>query len=90
MLSAGVFIFNAYWKVNSLILFLQALVRFNEMMTKNSQLREEIETLRMERVRFQQLRRKLEKVLISLRFNVSLWLKLSKHLVVPSETAWYS
>ncbi|XP_051529068.1 outer dynein arm-docking complex subunit 1-like [Myxocyprinus asiaticus] len=48
----------------------RALVRFNEHLTKNSQLREEIETLRMERVQFQQLRRKLEKVLQDIRKDI--------------------
>ncbi|XP_056590105.1 coiled-coil domain-containing protein 114 [Triplophysa dalaica] len=47
-----------------------ALVRFNELMTKNSQLREDIETLRMERVRFQQLHRKLEKKLQDIRKEI--------------------
>lgn len=41
---------------------LKALIRFNQQLVKNSQLREELETLRVERVRFQQLHRKLEKV----------------------------
>ncbi|KAM6980090.1 coiled-coil domain-containing protein 114 [Aplochiton taeniatus] len=41
----------------------RALVRFNEQLTKNSHLREELETLRVERVRFQQLHRRLEKEL---------------------------
>ncbi|XP_067287564.1 coiled-coil domain-containing protein 114 [Pseudorasbora parva] len=41
----------------------RALIRFNEQMAKNSQLREEIETLRIQRVRFQQLHHKLDKVL---------------------------
>lgn len=42
--------------------FVQALVRFNEQLAKNSQLRDELETLRVERARFQQLHHKLEKV----------------------------
>lgn len=41
---------------------IQALVRFNEQLAKNTQLRTELETLRVERIRFQQLQRKLDKV----------------------------
>ncbi|XDV51248.1 hypothetical protein PO909_020167 [Leuciscus waleckii] len=48
----------------------RALIRFNEQLTKNSQLREELETLRMERVRFQQLHRRLEKVLQDVRKDI--------------------
>ncbi|XP_073771940.1 coiled-coil domain-containing protein 114 isoform X2 [Danio rerio] len=48
----------------------RALIRFNEQLTKNSQLREELETLRMERVRFQQLQRRLEKVLQDVRKDI--------------------
>lgn len=40
----------------------QALTRFNEQLTKNSHLREELQTLQIERVRFQQLHNSLEKV----------------------------
>ncbi|TRY76144.1 hypothetical protein DNTS_031477 [Danionella cerebrum] len=48
----------------------RALIRFNEQLTKNSQLREELEILRMQRVRFQQLRSKLEKVLQDVRKDI--------------------
>ncbi|XP_051768467.1 coiled-coil domain-containing protein 114 isoform X2 [Ctenopharyngodon idella] len=48
----------------------RALIRFNKQLTKNSQLREELETLRMERVRFQQLHRRLEKVLQDVRKDI--------------------
>ncbi|XP_051957757.1 coiled-coil domain-containing protein 114 isoform X2 [Xyrauchen texanus] len=48
----------------------RALVHFNEQLTKNSQIRDEIETLRMERVQFQQLRRKLEKMLQDIRKDI--------------------
>ncbi|XP_073732443.1 coiled-coil domain-containing protein 114 isoform X4 [Misgurnus anguillicaudatus] len=48
----------------------RALVRFNEQLTKNSQLREELETLRMERVRFQLLHGKLEKKLQDIRKDI--------------------
>ncbi|KAL4622543.1 coiled-coil domain-containing protein 114-like isoform X1 [Arapaima gigas] len=41
----------------------RTLVRFNEQLTKNAQLRADIDTLRLERVRFQQLQRKLDKEL---------------------------
>uniref|UniRef100_A0A8C9R8W4 Outer dynein arm docking complex subunit 1 n=1 Tax=Scleropages formosus TaxID=113540 RepID=A0A8C9R8W4_SCLFO len=41
----------------------RTLVRFNEQLTKNAQLRADLETLRLERVRFQQLQRKLDKEL---------------------------
>lgn len=40
----------------------QALTRFNEQLTKNSQLRKELQTLHIERVRFQQLQNRLDKV----------------------------
>ncbi|XP_051531728.1 coiled-coil domain-containing protein 63-like [Myxocyprinus asiaticus] len=48
----------------------RALVCFNKQLTKNSQLREEIETLCMERIQFQQLRCKLEKVLQDIRRDI--------------------
>ncbi|XP_048880083.1 coiled-coil domain-containing protein 114 [Brienomyrus brachyistius] len=41
----------------------RALVRFNEQLGKNTQLRAELETLRVERIRFQHLQRKLDKEL---------------------------
>lgn len=40
----------------------QSLTRFNEQLTKNSHLREELQTLHIERVRFQQLHNRLDKV----------------------------
>lgn len=40
----------------------QALTHFNEQMTKNSQLRKEVQTFHMEHLRFQQLRDRLQKV----------------------------
>ncbi|GAA6071330.1 coiled-coil domain-containing protein 114 isoform X1, partial [Tachysurus ichikawai] len=48
----------------------RALIRFNQQLVKNSQLREELETLRVERVRFQQLHRKLEKELQEIRREI--------------------
>ncbi|KAI4889939.1 hypothetical protein NFI96_015099 [Prochilodus magdalenae] len=48
----------------------RALVRFNEQLTKNGQLREELETLRVEKVRFQQLHRRLDKELQEIRREV--------------------
>lgn len=38
------------------------MTHFSEQMTKNSQLRKELETLHVEQIRFQQLRNRLEKV----------------------------
>lgn len=40
----------------------QALTCFNEQLTRNSQLREELQSLHIERVRFQQLQKRLDKV----------------------------
>ncbi|XP_051966900.1 coiled-coil domain-containing protein 63-like isoform X2 [Xyrauchen texanus] len=48
----------------------EALVHFNEQLTKNSQLREEIEALCKKRIRFQQQRRKLEKGLQDIRRDI--------------------
>ncbi|MCJ8744661.1 hypothetical protein PDJAM_G00121100 [Pangasius djambal] len=48
----------------------RALIRFNELLAKNSQLRGELESLRMERVRFQQLHRKLDKELQEIRREI--------------------
>ncbi|XP_062842650.1 coiled-coil domain-containing protein 114 [Trichomycterus rosablanca] len=48
----------------------RALVCFNEQMAKNSQLREELEMLRIERVRFQQLYSKLDKELQEIRRKI--------------------
>lgn len=41
---------------------IQALTHFSEQMTRNSQLRKELQTLHVEQIRFQQLRSRLEKV----------------------------
>ncbi|XP_072522401.1 coiled-coil domain-containing protein 114 isoform X2 [Salminus brasiliensis] len=48
----------------------RALVRFNEQLAKNSQLREELETLLVERTRFQQLHRRLDKELQEIRREI--------------------
>ncbi|XP_076125301.1 coiled-coil domain-containing protein 114 [Alosa pseudoharengus] len=48
----------------------RALTRFSEQLTRNSRLREELETLRVERVRFQQLLRRLEKELLEIRKEI--------------------
>ncbi|XP_026873333.1 coiled-coil domain-containing protein 114 [Electrophorus electricus] len=45
----------------------RALVRFNQQLTRNRHLREELETLRVERLRFQQLYHKLDKELQEVR-----------------------
>ncbi|XP_030634148.1 coiled-coil domain-containing protein 114 [Chanos chanos] len=54
-----------------------ALIRFNEQLTKNGCLREELETLRVERVRFQQLHRRLEKELQEIRRDIGNIINLS-------------
>ncbi|XP_012693971.1 coiled-coil domain-containing protein 114 [Clupea harengus] len=48
----------------------RALTRFSEQLTRNSRLREELETLRVERLRFQQLHRRLEKELLEIRRDI--------------------
>ncbi|XP_062401052.1 coiled-coil domain-containing protein 114 [Sardina pilchardus] len=48
----------------------RALTRFSEQLTRNSHLREDLETLRVERLRFQQLLRRLEKELLETRKEV--------------------
>ncbi|KAL2090794.1 hypothetical protein ACEWY4_013057 [Coilia grayii] len=48
----------------------RALTRFSDQLTRNSRLREELETLRVERLRFQQLHRRLEKELLEIRKEV--------------------
>ncbi|KAG9260237.1 coiled-coil domain-containing protein 114 [Astyanax mexicanus] len=48
----------------------RALVRFNEQLTRNRQLREELETLHVERVRFQQLHGRLDKELQEIRQEI--------------------
>lgn len=48
--------------MTTVTLVFQALTRFNQQLTKNSALREELQTLHIERARFQQLRERLQKV----------------------------
>ncbi|KAL6464955.1 hypothetical protein MHYP_G00272720 [Metynnis hypsauchen] len=55
----------------------RALVCFNEQLAKNSQLREELETLRMERVHFQQLHRRLDKELQEIRQDIGDVIRMS-------------
>ncbi|XP_035486955.1 coiled-coil domain-containing protein 114 isoform X2 [Scophthalmus maximus] len=55
----------------------RALTRFNEQLTKNSLLREELQTLHIERARFQQLHNKLEKELQELRKKIGETINLS-------------
>uniref|UniRef100_A0A8C7CH05 Outer dynein arm docking complex subunit 1 n=1 Tax=Oncorhynchus kisutch TaxID=8019 RepID=A0A8C7CH05_ONCKI len=55
----------------------RALIRFNEQLTKNSHLREDLETLRVERVRFQQLHRRLDKELQEIRKDIGDMVSLS-------------
>ncbi|XP_026202812.1 coiled-coil domain-containing protein 114 isoform X1 [Anabas testudineus] len=55
----------------------RALTRFNEQLTKNSHLREEMQTLHIERVRFQQLRNRLEKELHEVRKKIGEMISLS-------------
>ncbi|KAM4613743.1 coiled-coil domain-containing protein 114 [Polymixia lowei] len=55
----------------------RALIRFNEQLTKNSHLREELETLRVERVRFQQLHHRLDKELQDIRKGIGEMINLS-------------
>ncbi|XP_026202814.1 coiled-coil domain-containing protein 114 isoform X2 [Anabas testudineus] len=55
----------------------EALTRFNEQLTKNSHLREEMQTLHIERVRFQQLRNRLEKELHEVRKKIGEMISLS-------------
>lgn len=50
--------------------FVKALTRLNEQLTKNSQVREELHTLYIERVRFQQLHNRLSKVRGHITFNM--------------------
>lgn len=54
------FFFKSFFKV--FLCPFQALTRFNEQLTKNCHLREELQTLHIERVRFQQLHNRLDKV----------------------------
>ncbi|XP_046881261.1 coiled-coil domain-containing protein 114 isoform X4 [Hypomesus transpacificus] len=55
----------------------RALVRFNEQLTKNSHLRENLETLRLERGRFLQLQRRLSKELQEIRKEIGDMISLS-------------
>ncbi|XP_067359659.1 coiled-coil domain-containing protein 114 isoform X1 [Channa argus] len=55
----------------------RALTHFNEELTKNSHLREELQTLHIERVRFQQLRSRLEKELQEIRKKIGETISLS-------------
>ncbi|XP_071751403.2 coiled-coil domain-containing protein 114 [Centroberyx gerrardi] len=55
----------------------RALICFNEQLTKNSHLREELETLRVERVRFQQLQHRLDKELQEIRKDIGEMINLS-------------
>ncbi|KAM7402314.1 hypothetical protein PAMP_017561 [Pampus punctatissimus] len=55
----------------------RALTRFNEQLTKNSHLREELQTLHIERVRFQQLHNKLDKELQEVRKKIGEIINLS-------------
>ncbi|XP_076861674.1 coiled-coil domain-containing protein 114 isoform X2 [Brachyhypopomus gauderio] len=48
----------------------RALVRFNQQLTRNGELREELETLRVERLNFQQLQRRLNKELQDVRKEI--------------------
>ncbi|XP_078103604.1 coiled-coil domain-containing protein 114 [Sander vitreus] len=48
----------------------RSLTRFNEQLTKNSHLREELQTLHIERVRFQQLHNRLDKELQDIRKKI--------------------
>ncbi|XP_044030179.1 coiled-coil domain-containing protein 114 isoform X7 [Siniperca chuatsi] len=55
----------------------EALTRFNEQLTKNSHLREELQTLHIERVRFQQLHNRLDKELLDVRKKIGEVVNLS-------------
>ncbi|KAG7493384.1 hypothetical protein JOB18_007570 [Solea senegalensis] len=55
----------------------RALTRFNEQLTKNSRLREELQTLQIERVRFQQLHNRLDKELQEVRKKIGEVINLS-------------
>ncbi|XP_026161676.1 coiled-coil domain-containing protein 114 isoform X1 [Mastacembelus armatus] len=55
----------------------RASTRFNEQLTKNSHLREELQTLHIERARFQQLHNRLEKELQQLRKKIGEIINLS-------------
>ncbi|XP_056131279.1 coiled-coil domain-containing protein 114 [Lampris incognitus] len=55
----------------------RALICFSEQLTKNSHLREELETLRMERIRFQQIHQRLDKELQDIRKEIGEIITLS-------------
>ncbi|XP_068567821.1 coiled-coil domain-containing protein 114 [Cebidichthys violaceus] len=55
----------------------RSLTRFNEQLTKNSHLREELQTLHIERIRFQQLHNKLDKELYDVRKKIGEIVNLS-------------
>ncbi|XP_034142923.1 coiled-coil domain-containing protein 114 [Esox lucius] len=55
----------------------RAFIRFNEQLTKNSHLREDLETLRVERLRFQQLHGRLDKELQEIRKSIGDMISLS-------------
>ncbi|XP_031709507.1 coiled-coil domain-containing protein 114 isoform X2 [Anarrhichthys ocellatus] len=55
----------------------RSLTRFNEQLTKNSHLREELQTLHIERIRFQQLHNKLDKELYDVRKKIGETVNLS-------------
>ncbi|XP_037620715.1 coiled-coil domain-containing protein 114 isoform X2 [Sebastes umbrosus] len=55
----------------------RSLTRFNEQLTKNSHLREELQTLHIERVRFQQLHNRLDKELYDSRKKIGEVVSLS-------------
>ncbi|KAM6947019.1 coiled-coil domain-containing protein 114 [Lycodopsis pacificus] len=55
----------------------RSLTRFNEQLTKNSHLREELQTLHIERIRFQQLHSKLDKELYDVRKKIGETVNLS-------------
>ncbi|XP_030274799.1 coiled-coil domain-containing protein 114 isoform X2 [Sparus aurata] len=55
----------------------RALTCFNEQLTRNSQLREELQSLHIERVRFQQLQKRLDKELYDIRKKIGEIVSLS-------------
>ncbi|KAL0978677.1 hypothetical protein UPYG_G00173800 [Umbra pygmaea] len=55
----------------------RALIRFNEQLTKNGQLREDLEMLRVERLRFQELHHRLDKELQKIRKDIGDMISLS-------------
>ena len=53
------------------IIFFQSLKKFNAMLTGNADLRQEIDSLRVERKRFEGMHKKLDKELTSLRTQIN-------------------